>query len=154
MVILTQLKDAGFPGMSKSTDFECIDQEVESINQKSISPYKSSTYVCFGEKTVLPTTPHIQHMLPLVDYERITRTIKAILDSEGGCDGTLLPVFCPYGVSHSICSLPDRRQTNFRRRVCSTGEASRDILTYGKLDGDDTDSDSDHYHAWIDAGSS
>jgi hypothetical protein len=31
-------------------------------------------------------------------------------------------------------------------------EASRDILTYGKLDGDDTNSDSDHYHAWIDAG--
>lgn len=91
-------------------------------------------------------------MLPLADYERITRTIKAILDSEGVATAHCCQFFALMGSAILFAHYQIAARPIFGAAFVLLNEASRDILTYGKLDGDDTNSDSDHYHAWIDAG--
>lgn len=91
-------------------------------------------------------------MLPHADYERITRAIKAILDSENAATAHSCQFFALIGSAILFTHYQIPATPMFGAAFVLLDETSRDILTYGRLDGDDADSDPDHYHAWVDAG--
>lgn len=91
-------------------------------------------------------------MLPLADYERITQTIKAVLDSEDADTAHSCQFFALIGSAILFAHYRVPARPIFGAAFILLNEASRDILTYGKLEGDIAGSDPDHYHAWIETG--
>lgn len=89
-------------------------------------------------------------MLLLADYERITQTIKSILDSEGAATAHSCQFFAMMGAAilYTHYHIPARPM--FGAAFLLLDEASRDILSYGRFEGDSARSDPDHYHAWVD----
>lgn len=91
-------------------------------------------------------------MLPLADYERITRTIKTVLDSEDAVTAHCCQFFSLMGAAILFTHYKIAARPMFGAAFVLLNEASRDTLTYGKLECGCASSDPDHYHAWIDTG--
>lgn len=90
--------------------------------------------------------------VPLADYQRITRTVKAILDSEDANTARSCQFFAMMGAAILDKHYRINCKPVFGASFVLLDETRRNILSYGRLDGDRAVSSSDHYHAWVDTG--
>lgn len=91
-------------------------------------------------------------MIPIADYQRITQAIKTVLDSEDAATAHSCQFFALMGAAILFTHYQIAARPMFGAAFLLLDDVSRDILSYGKLDGDNAGSNSDHYHAWVDAG--
>jgi len=89
-------------------------------------------------------------MIPASDYERITLTIKAVLDSENAATAHACQFFALMGGAILYRHYGIRARPVFGAAFLMLDGASKDVLSYGKLDEQGMiGSDANHYHAWL-----
>jgi hypothetical protein len=92
-------------------------------------------------------------ILPFADYERIHLMVKAVLDSENAKTAFACSFFALAGAGILFTHYGIRARPIFGAALLLLNEESKDILTYGRMDGAAIASDENHFHAWIDTGS-
>lgn len=91
-------------------------------------------------------------MLPMQDYERISSTVKAILDSEDAETAHSCQFFALMGAAILYAHYDIQCSPIFGAAFIMLDEPSRDVLSYGRFEGGRVISDSDNYHAWLEVG--
>ena len=91
-------------------------------------------------------------MLPAADYERITQTIKTILDMKEASTAHACQCFALAGAAILATHYWILARPVFGAAFVVLDDTSRDTLAYGMVHNNEASSDEDHYHAWIDTG--
>jgi len=89
-------------------------------------------------------------MIPSQDYERITLTIKAILDSENAAAAHACQFFALMGGAILYRHYGIQARPVFGAAFLMLDNVAKDVLSYGKMDSQGAiGSDANHYHAWL-----
>ncbi|MYM94129.1 DUF2026 family protein [Duganella vulcania] len=91
-------------------------------------------------------------LLPLADYERIFLTVKAILDAEDAMTAHACQFFALMGAAILFTHYGVRAKPAFGAAFLLLDEETKDILSYGRVEGNTISSDDKRYHAWLDTG--